>query len=1414
MKKILSRDLFRILAVVCGVFGCTLTGYAYDDEAIVANQDFYIYNVANEKYLTYDANKTLMLVPNIDDANTWQFSGTSGDVSLHSGSYYIDVQPAEGIDLKLYVVDPGATAVGAVKLVEGSTWSKPTFSLTGDVNGYTMSITKSYKKDTKPWSSNVSRTFYFANTFYSVQTQSNATKWKVISKRQVDNTISVYPTSIAFETVQGSEKEDFFTISHNGAPTSITISDGTASLVIDNDICTPQKVIVKYRVEDAVGQTMILNAVNGNGDVIKSYTFGPFGGTSVSLPLTVSTAAPSGYASEKETQTITITGEVKALIQQEIVWNQSFTSLTPITPPTPLEATLKYADPDNPTISYEIPPAGSNVVQIKEGKLYVLGAGSTTITASVPTTSGYLAAKKTLNVVVSDAPSTTTITVSNATNTGMYTGTIGGPKEGTFYRGLTEVNLERCFANNYALFDTLYVFGVTMNTDGTLEESYTGTDSQVYTNVPKINIPSASVGCNATTPCYVFEKINSTTYKHHHTFDATKKRFDWTDNQQKNKKIYFTGYCPFAYMGVTPQSQGWMYFTNDGKIDIYLDNCEIMGRFKTQDGRDNGYETFTLTLEADLSKTGEDNPTNCFLDGISSPFVFTSTSASSSEPYKPSIHIAGSNHLKGQKGSQITKVYGKGKLVVEITRDLGINDRPTYSAPIAIKPTNLNQYTHLTMDDWWPTNEQANAFVPTNGYLQLDSEKEGNKEKVVAIDLGSANGSLTINGGQYRLRNSAADGLYTCNLAVGYRRYVDAVSEWYLALYGFGGDIADSKVIINSGTFTMYENMFEKSAGVYYGEAYYQDKTNFLDLRLPAGKGTSLINGGTFNGISNVLMCEEVTTTGKSPINALGLWLAMLDVEAEGTGLETTFTLPFTTVDIEGEIIPVYESNQPKKTIVTSDDLNAVISGTYYGGQSVNSYVKDDKRIVRLLLPGQGCTDCDELTESLVKQWVVALPELHVAADAGEGGSINFDMGGPVEVVVQDEAISYTTNQLLYTDLQGLETCTLTVDLGAEVWIKNLESSWGHITNAEEYKIDKNLNILKAVQADTWYAFTAPFSIHDVAVVETRNDAQINQPEISRNDAMNMQGQDNFYMIYMIRNFLIPSSGTPSPLPLTDLIGTSIGGDELPITHYDGTNIMDANYYLYELENEVFPTTVTGEKLAIKWTPVKRNNAEEPLMYQGKTYAIQFPWCPMCNDLYVDDHTKKRTYYDYWSNKLILFHGNGPQTIAGTNLHNRIVSDAMPTIDATATLAGNSTLADMTLTAQTAYVHNTAKDIFELNDAQYVVKPTEGFLLYNPGAKSMPARISRTGQIEYDENNETSLDGVPTVGDRTSLMLFGAYDGIEVLALHEQLVTVYNLQGNIIFQQYMTAGEQVYVGTGAGVFVVRGESETIKVMVE
>lgn len=207
-------------------------------------------------------------------------------------------------------------------------------------------------------------------------------------------------------------------------------------------------------------------------------------------------------------------------------------------------------------------------------------------------------------------------------------------------------------------------------------------------------------------------------------------------------------------------------------------------------------------------------------------------------------------------------------------------------------------------------------------------------------------------------------------------------------------------------------------------------------------------------------------------------------------------------------------------------------------------------------------------------------------------------------------------------------------------------------------------------------------------------------------------------------------------------------------------------------------------------------------MIKGKTYAIQFPWCPMCNDL------ETREYYDYWSNKLILFYGQGPQEIYGT-------SPASPTLEsAKGTLVGNPTFRDYTLAANAGYVHNPSNDVFELSNKKYTLKPTEGYMLYNSSTSKMPERISRSGKMIYSDNTTTDTEGVPTISDRTSLMLFDAMDGVEILSLSEQVVMVYNLQGNLIFRQQMTAGEQIYVATGSGIFVVRGESETIKVMVD
>lgn len=1398
MKKILSINSLRTLAVVGLLFVCSLNSFAVYYETIEANKDFYIYNVSAKKYIKN--NNGQLVMTELSDASTWQFSATSGSITVKNGSYYILAEGAEGSSAGLKY--PGASATGKVELATSS--AKMTIG--GDADGYTFSVSKFY---IGVFGSGMGTyTYYFAyngsNFLTNQSSTSNQSKWQLVSKRQLDNTITLSASSLALEAIQGGDPASSqFYINYDGNPTSISLTDGTNTLTISAPAAKQHTILVSYQVDDAGKQTFTLTDANNASN---KTTFDFAAGSSATLGLTISTTAASGNAIERDKQTMTITGKVVTLKPQSIDWTQDFSALSLTTAPIPLTAVAKTTNgvATGKTITYTLSSTG--VVKIVNNVLYILAEGTTTITAKVAKDATYVGAEKSLTIRVSGVPTdAATITSTNASSTEIYTGTVGGPNASyAFHRAKRQVDLKRCFDNEgQALFDSLYIFGMTMNTDGVLV-SYTGTDGFAYTNVPKINTPSESVVCNATTPCYVYAKSGNT-YEHTRTFDATKTRYDW-GTKQNGKHIYFTGYCPFAYMGVTPTEEGWMYFKGgNDNVDIYLDSCQIMGRYKTQTGKNAGYEQYILKLYADVKTLGGSEPNISFMSGASAPFVFTSTTKNEGQSYKPHIHIAGDNHLKGQVSSYITQTLGIVDMVLTtLEMDAGISKVTTYSSPIVVKPTELGQYTDLELTDVWKDN------TITNGYLKLNSAAVSGSgtsaEKVVSVDLGSVYGSLTINGGQYHIRNSAADGTYTCNLAVGYRLFSKVVEKAgqkvLLHLYGFGGDRADSKVIINSGTFTMYKNMYGT-----LGQDAYKDDVNFLDLRLPNGNGTSLINGGTFNGISNVVFCDRVISKGRSPINAQEYWLCLQDVKITGANADGSaqFTIPSPFDGAYGTVTPSY-------SLVS--DKDAISAASLYGAQSANAYEKEGAPVVTLLLPGDacedgGCTNCKYQQDTLIFQWATAFPKFDAEKEiSGEVQSVNVGGNITVEVSPEGEELVHATNQLLYLDLEGMEDYSFTLPengTGLSINDDSKSKPRGQIDNKDDYIIERNINFLKVVQADTWYTFTAPFNIHQISVLETQSEKNIAKME--RAAAIEKQAQENFEMLYEINDFIIPNEeGRATSITFEDVAKSNGKATINHLVHYDGKNLATANYYLYKLKsNSEFEAKEENGLLQIEWEPVTAQPGQI-LMEYGKTYAIQFPWCPMCNDL------GSRTYYDYWSNKYILFYGKGPQTLDGTKKHSAIVNKQAGS--GYATFSGNTTFSDATISANGGYIHNQSTDCYELRNSSYALRPGEGFLVYNPNSEKMPARISRTGQIEYDENIETGTNGIPTVGDRTSLMLLGAYDGFEVLSLCEQLVTVYNLQGNIIFQQYMTAGEQVYVGTGAGVFIVRGESETIKVMVE
>lgn len=1388
----------KIVTILTAFLLCASSSFAdVYPETIEADKDFYIYNVAAQKYIKNN-NGQMVLVATPAEASTWQFSGTSGDVTVKNGDLAIKAEGAAGSSFGMKY--PGSSATGTVVLSGKDRWTGwPKMRLSGDKDGYLFSVDKYYL-------ASGNYTYYFAyNGSKFLTNQSNTSpqsKWQLVSKRQIDNTISsIAPSSLTLDAIQGGEAAtSVFNINYSGNPTSINITDGTNTLTIPSPAASQHAINVAYQVADNGTQTFTLT--DGSNASNKA-TFPFASASSATLSLTISTRAASGDAIDNDKKPMTITGNVTRLAHQKISWTQNFSALSLTSAAITLDAKVvdENGNPTGRPITYSLSSTG--VVKIVSGKLYVLTEGTTSITAKVTKDATYVGAQKTLTINVSGIPAgSKTITSTNAASSGIYTGTIGGPSTTyTFHRGMRQVDLSKCFnSSKQALFDSLYIFGVTTNTDGTLK-TYTGTDGKNYTNVPAINTPTTSVACNATTPCYVYAKSGDT-YVYTRTFDATKTRYDW-ETKQNGKHIYFTGYCPFAYMGTTPTEEGWMYFTGGNtNVDIYLDSCQIMGRYKTQTGKNTGYEQYILKLYADIATLGGEKPNNSFMSGLSSPFVFTSTTKNEGQSYKPHIHIAGKNHLKGQLGSYITSTTAYVDIVLStLEMDAGIRNVYTYSSPISIKPTDLGQYTDLELTDTWKDN------TITNGYLKLDAGKgEYLSEKVPVIDMGSPNATLTINGGQYHVRNAAADGNYACNLAVAYRLFSKVVEKEgqkvLLHLYGFGGDMTDNKVIINSGTFTMYKNMYGT-----LGTGYYKDQVDFLDLRLPAGGGKSQINGGTFNGISNVFLCNKVTSTGGSPINGNNSrWLCLQDVEVSGTNADGTAQ-----ISIPAPFDKGYSADP--KVCYNLTEANQVAVGKQYGAQSLNAYTKTidgvSKSVVSLLLPGQacnsgGCLDCEKQEEAVIFQWATAIPKFEASKEISEGQFESVNIGGEtaVEVAPSGEQIEYQTNQLMYMDFAGMENYT--VELTAQeatLAFDDVNMPRGRFTNTADYTILKHLNILKAVQADTWYTFTAPFDIHSVSVIETKNEKTIAKK--TRAAAVEKQAQDNLELMYNIQDFIIPSAeGRASSMMFTSMLDMDeVGGKTIALKHYDGTNLPSANYYLYELKEEVFRSDEVGQNLNITWQPVKRTSGQA-LMYKGETYAIQFPWCPMCNDL------SSRTYYDYWSNKLILFYGQGPQTVYGT-------VPAAPTMTpGEGTLAGNPTFRENTLPPNAGYIHDTADDVYKFTNGTYTLKPTEGYLVYKTNQASMPARISRSGEIVYPDNTATDLEGVPTIQDHTSIMIYDAMEGFDVLSLQAQMVAVYNLQGEMLMHKYMAEGEQVHVAAPAGLYVVKGEKDAIKIMVD
>ena len=383
----------------------------------------------------------------------------------------------------------------------------------------------------------------------------------------------------------------------------------------------------------------------------------------------------------------------------------------------------------------------------------------------------------------------------------------------------------------------------------------------------------------------------------------------------------------------------------------------------------------------------------------------------------------------------------------------------------------------------------------------------------------------------------------------------------------------------------------------------------------------------------------------------------------------------------------------------------------------------------------------------------------------------------------------------------------------------------------EDYTIDYHLNILMAVEADKWMTFAAPFDITDLTIIEAADEDSVSL--LTKASARNAIADANMDFCYRMSNLIVPeitggrtashTLSTVATLSINNIknartqAGLSAGNRGVyPLNHYDGTNIRSAHYYLYEIDgnDDSFTTDEAGENLNIRWIPVakKASDARKDssiLMHKGHVYAIQFPYCPLCND--VDT----RTYYDYWTGKLVIFHGYGPQTVSGSNAQTNIKNTT--TAAGTARLTGNYTFKEMSLNAKTAYLHDSSTDLFTLNTSTATIKPTQGYMLFTAPVNSpQVASFSRAGRVvSYVQDEEVTTDShVPSIGDQTSMLLYRLDGGFAIDPVRSQQVKLYDMRGQVLFSGYLIEGTHHPFYLSQGLYVLQGEYETLKVLVE
>lgn len=974
-----------------------------------------------------------------------------------------------------------------------------------------------------------------------------------------------------------------------------------------------------------------------------------------------------------------------------------------------------------------------------------------------------------------------------------------------------KVNIDAAIApEGTPLFDYVVIYGETTTNDGTTT----------------ITTPTTMVGSNAKTPIYIYKKNDAgsayTFFKRVENANSKEKAWNVGGEDadavtipanQTSVSMYITGFCPYASTGYTKVDEGVWYFRAKGGqfIDIYLEDCFIYSRSKTDDGhafidRGDGYSFI--------------EPYVC---GSGAVLVFAcNDKANAGNPMNVTIHTLDRNMLKSHYGCFLQSVAGRAYQA---------------SSPMQIRVID-NTYikasaTTLNFTDEWPASQNAITGKRTNGFLSL--QKQVNNAP--SIDMGNGNTIVNFNGGQVELQNAQiVSPNYKSSLAICPRAGTFA---GILLAYGMGTDDVEGTVNFNDGTTTVLPMYVSPD----YAESYLLDKD---------ASGNPIKKDGKF-----------LTTCLRTPAKTFVyggshcMMRACTDPESQGGAPK----------DKDGNLLGLYKYPQnPASGHRGGWSVSAIGNGLvtpttgnvpdYYKVESVTPNPGEDGQIDEIPC-STGCDDYlnfwfDPNFESAAQPeinkqisfWKTCMT-LIKAEYAGYGGSV----GGNTSVAMSGDLQTEIVKYLLYCKIDdNIHEVISKADYQAPVmnpapeggnYLPVHPSEVGekvehYITNEKPFQVENKLYYITTATADVWNAFTAPFDVANIYIMETYPENELQKMEdngMTRSDILKEQAKHNadfasffgvtialkqnknFDRIYS--EYMSWANAQDATLGLKTQTGYKPRGMQ-KLVPFDGSNWSTADFYLNENNGDWVYTGTVGKEFETQW--IFPDASDGVLLEKGKTYSMLLPFCTKCADN-EKNTIEERTFWDYWSGKFLIFESTeGPHNVNGKNYVDNMMLNAAPANNS-AILMGNSSFASVDPDPSEAYYYSgeLMHSTFTKDDLGLSANPTESFLMINIQTPSgvRVKGVTTSGQIIYDtdsdDNQGTTTGNIPTVGGGNDLFITDIVGGVNIAVSEPQHVRVMSATGAIIYSGMVQTAVDVAL-PATGVYVITGENEVHKIL--